>query len=131
LARQLEVPIALVRAVHFNYILPAVDGAIAAEVDSTNQMLELATEYLSGVQAPLVAEGLQVSIKAQLGLPSDVINGMTQPDDLLILTSHRRGGIGRWFLGSVAEQLIRTGRVPVLLVPVRTPNGETGNLSPG
>jgi nucleotide-binding universal stress UspA family protein len=121
LAQQLDVPITLVRAVHFNYMVPAVDGTIAVALDATEDMLGYAREYLTSVQETLAAEGLTVSIDVQLGLPFDVVDAMNQPGDLIILTSHGRGGLGRWLLGSVAEKLIRSARVPVLLVPVRTP----------
>jgi nucleotide-binding universal stress UspA family protein len=36
--------------------------------------------------------------------------------DLLVMTSHGRGGIRRAWLGSVADQLIRTSEVPILIV---------------
>lgn len=36
--------------------------------------------------------------------------------DLVVMTSHGRGGLERMWLGSTADRLIRAGRVPVLLV---------------
>jgi len=36
--------------------------------------------------------------------------------DLLVMTTHGRGGISRAFLGSVTEEMIRRASVPVLLV---------------
>ena len=36
--------------------------------------------------------------------------------DLLVMTTHGRGGIRRAWLGSVADQLVRTSEVPVLVV---------------
>lgn len=40
----------------------------------------------------------------------------TRPD-LIVMTSHGRGGVSRAWLGSVADRLIREGGVPVFLVP--------------
>jgi nucleotide-binding universal stress UspA family protein len=37
--------------------------------------------------------------------------------DLVVMTTHGRGGIQRAWIGSVADQLIRTLNVPVLVVP--------------
>ena len=51
------------------------------------------------------------------GSPFFAISEATQPGDLLILTSHGRGGVRRWLLGSVAEKLVREADAPVLLVP--------------
>jgi nucleotide-binding universal stress UspA family protein len=36
--------------------------------------------------------------------------------DLIVMSTHGRGGIGRWVLGSVAEKVLRSASVPVLLV---------------
>lgn len=40
------------------------------------------------------------------------------PADLLVLGTHGRRGMERWFLGSVAEGVARRSTVPVLLVPM-------------
>lgn len=39
--------------------------------------------------------------------------------DMIVMASHGRSGLGRWLLGSVAEKVIRTAEVPVVVVPVR------------
>jgi nucleotide-binding universal stress UspA family protein len=33
---------------------------------------------------------------------------------VVVIASHGRGGLARWFLGSVAEDVIRSATVPVL-----------------
>ncbi|WP_407945640.1 universal stress protein [Paraburkholderia elongata] len=37
--------------------------------------------------------------------------------DLVVMGTHGRRGIGRLFLGSVAEAFVRRAEMPVLLVP--------------
>jgi len=39
--------------------------------------------------------------------------------DLVVIASHGRSGIRRTFMGSVAEQVLRSSTKPVLVVPVR------------
>jgi len=39
--------------------------------------------------------------------------------DLVVMASHGRTGMSRWMLGSVAEKIVRSSEVPVLIVPVR------------
>lgn len=39
--------------------------------------------------------------------------------DLVVMASHGRTGMSRWMLGSVAEKIVRSCEVPVLIVPVR------------
>jgi len=36
--------------------------------------------------------------------------------DLILMATHGRSGISRWFIGSVADRVLRSSRVPVLLV---------------
>ena len=38
--------------------------------------------------------------------------------DLIVIGTHGRSGIRRWLLGSVAERVVRTARIPVLTVPM-------------
>lgn len=39
--------------------------------------------------------------------------------DIIAIASHGRSGLGRLVLGSVAEEVLRHSRVPVLVVPVK------------
>jgi nucleotide-binding universal stress UspA family protein len=48
--------------------------------------------------------------------------------DLVVMSSHGRGGIQRAWLGSVADQLVRTLEIPILLV--RPPGEESCSGSP-
>jgi nucleotide-binding universal stress UspA family protein len=51
------------------------------------------------------------------GQAAAAIAGTAEPTDVIVMTSHGRGGLRRWLLGSVAEKLVREGPVPVILVP--------------
>jgi len=47
--------------------------------------------------------------------------------DMIVMATHGRSGIGRWFYGSVAERVLRAARVPVALIraqeiPVAVPS---------
>ena len=51
------------------------------------------------------------------------------PGDVIVMATHGRGGVTRWFLGSVAEGVVRRAPVPVLLVralPVPAAAEESG-----
>jgi nucleotide-binding universal stress UspA family protein len=47
--------------------------------------------------------------------------------DLVVMTTHARGPVARFFLGSMADELVRRSAVPVLLVP---PGPEPTRLIP-
>jgi nucleotide-binding universal stress UspA family protein len=76
-------------------------------------------DYLRGVAARIKAEGpLQVATATLEGTPARAI--ATYVDeigvDLVAMTTHGRGGLERAWLGSVADELVRTLEVPVLLI---------------
>ncbi|HEU0116127.1 MAG TPA: universal stress protein, partial [Thermomicrobiales bacterium] len=79
--------------------------------------LEATRTELQTVVDRLRAQGLTASAEALDGSPFFVLAEALRPDDLVVLTSHGRGGVQRWLLGSVAEKLARTAPCPILLVP--------------
>ncbi len=61
--------------------------------------------------------GLEVIELVLDGQAAEAIAGTAEPTDVIVMTSHGRGGLRRWLLGSVAEKLVREGPVPVIVVP--------------
>lgn len=39
--------------------------------------------------------------------------------DAIVMTSHGRGGMSKWLLGSVAEKVVRAAPLPVVVIPTR------------
>ena len=122
MATQLGVPVLLVRAIHLDFVVPRVDGTFLIPQESIDCIQRFAQDYLSAIRDHLVQEGIVVSIAAEWGTPFEIIDELSANDDLIVMTSHGRGGVGRWLLGSVAEKLVRSAKAPVLLVPVRKAN---------
>jgi nucleotide-binding universal stress UspA family protein len=125
LAKQFDVPVHVVRAVDAASSLPIATGVlevapvITAEVtDRIWQEAESeARSTVTTAVSRLRAEGVDASGGILNGSPFFAISEAIQPGDLLVLTSHGRGGVRRWLLGSVAEKLVREADAPVLLVP--------------
>jgi nucleotide-binding universal stress UspA family protein len=67
--------------------------------------------------------GVEVTSTLLHGLTADGVleRGREVKADLIVMTTHGLGPVGRFFLGSVADELIRRGEAPVLLVPRRRP----------
>ena len=125
LAKQLGIPVHLVRALNLAAVLtPLVDGGgllVSPSPEVYEQMTESvesdAREYLMSVSTRLEEEGVSATWSVLEGSPFFAIAEATETGDLLVTTSHGRGGVLRWLMGSVAEKLVREAPVPVLLVP--------------
>ncbi len=77
-------------------------------------------EYLTGVAERLAAEGCRnVRVSVWEGDPAGAILKVARHHkvDLIVMTTHGRGGLRRLALGSVAEAVLRRARTPLLLVP--------------
>ncbi len=76
-------------------------------------------EYLNAKVQMLEAEGFkQVSAIAVEGDGAEQIIDISSntPDNIIVMSSHGRTGIGRWVLGSVTEKVIQHSRDPVLII---------------
>lgn len=77
-----------------------------------------AASYLAGVAERMHARGISVSYEDPEGSPSDVIleTASRLGADLIALTTHGRGAIGRLVLGSVAADVVQRASCPVLVI---------------
>lgn len=74
---------------------------------------------LEGTAARLRERGLKAVARTIHGDATNVILDASadMPADLIVMSTHGRGGVGRWLYGSVADQVLARANVPVLLVP--------------
>ncbi len=80
--------------------------------------------YLDGTARELqtVARGsVTATLVHGLGVDGILQEVKTTATDLVVMTTHGRGPVSRFFLGSVADELIRRAPVPVLLVRPHVP----------
>ncbi len=77
--------------------------------------------YLDMVAWNLEDTGYNVTTHLMYGQPADGIVRMAQAlkVDLIVMTSHGRGGNPLWRYGSVAERVLEASESPVLIIPVR------------
>ena len=87
-------------------------------VNTSDDMQARALEYLNDVAAGLRKEGIPVAIKICSGVVSDTIQELAalMQVDLIAMSTHGRGGLARWVIGSVADQLVRNAKTPILLI---------------
>jgi len=76
--------------------------------------------YLGNMEKQLRDQGFNVKIESRLGKPAEEIVDFANKNkvDLIIMASHGRSGVSRWAYGSVADKVLRSTCVPVLLVKV-------------
>lgn len=122
LARQLDAPVHLVRVISpATALYPTIALSAPLSDDSYQTILNnertAAEQHLGAIAMALLDAGVKSTFQIIVGPTVEGIEMSLLKGDLAVLTSHGRGGIRRWLLGSVAERLIRDGRVPVVLVP--------------
>jgi nucleotide-binding universal stress UspA family protein len=84
-----------------------------------HRALAEAEVYLDQVAIRLRIAGVKVEAQAVPGDASDELLCLAEqlPADLIVLGTHGRSGVGRWLYGSVADEMLRNTRIPMLLVP--------------
>jgi nucleotide-binding universal stress UspA family protein len=119
LARRLDVPLHLIRVADLSVVrwgATEAAEAYAALSDEMRKELAEAKRYLDGLAEPLRGEGLSVTTEARSGFAAGELVEAVNPNDLLVVASHGRHGLQRWFIGSVAEEVARRSPAPVLIV---------------
>lgn len=108
------------------------EGFISELNEEARQRAEV---YLAQVQERLIPEGrdLHLSLTHSVELASDVTSALlnlaehgkereekthdrTGPYDLIAISTHGRGGLERWVMGSVTQRLVDTTQLPMLIV---------------
>jgi len=105
---------------------PAPRDALAANmfvaIDRVNQRGERG--YLRSIQRRLREDGIRLSAAVTLtGTPGPALAEFARETgtDLVVMATHGRSGIGRAWLGSVADYLVRHLDLPILLVRAPEP----------
>ncbi len=84
-----------------------------------DSLISQAEEYLEHITIRLKNDGLSVESDITEGHADDRIVNYAKNHgiDLIVMSTHGRGGLRRLLLGSVTDRVIRAGEVPVLVVP--------------
>lgn len=77
-----------------------------------------AQRYLERVAKTMTAKGIDVTTEVLLWKPAEAIVGYAKQYgcDLIVMASHGRSGPSRWAYGSVADKVLRSSCVPVLII---------------
>ena len=133
IARDRNLPLHLLRVLDMNEVLreirennpdrrtaPADDAWDVARAEAEAE----ATAKLEALLAPYAAEGIRTGATATVGSAAQTMIDWLQPNDLTVMTTHGETGLRRILVGSVAEEVVRHAKSPVLLV--RLPEWQGG-----
>jgi nucleotide-binding universal stress UspA family protein len=126
----LGLPLHLVQVVEEDLVRATVQAGpavAAAAARRTAEVKRQAEDVVAAAVQALRNRDLAVTGEVRTGLPVTELLAAVRPADLVVMTTHGRGGVRRWLLGSVAEKLVRHAPAPVLLV---RPGQASGNAAP-
>ncbi|MBI3410120.1 MAG: universal stress protein [Planctomycetes bacterium] len=105
---------------------PAYTEFVLIDTDWEKRVRDQERQYLEET-ALRVREAIPSTVVSTVHKDGFVANAIREhvalaAPDLVVLTTHARGAMGRFWLGSVADELVRTLAVPILLVrPAQEP----------
>ncbi len=113
--------VVLVRAVEPFRMPSGEEGYVFSEDDikKINARSEAsAKEYLNGVAGRLKLGGVTVRTEVVTGRAAESLAeyATRSSADLLVIATHGRSGVSRWVWGSVADRILHSACVPVLMV---------------
>jgi nucleotide-binding universal stress UspA family protein len=95
------------------------DGALVATADIAARIQESARQGLdAAVSGRQGRGGVKIESVLREGVPQEEIKAVAEEwkADLIVIGTHGRKGLARALLGSVAENVIRTVKTPVMVI---------------
>ncbi|MFC2050106.1 universal stress protein [Chloroflexota bacterium] len=94
---------------------------IGRKTRRVNRLLE---DYINRIANGLQSNNIKAEAVIRYGIAADKILDFTAENeiDLIIMATHGRSGMTRWWMGSVAEKVISEATAPVLLVRSKRPS---------
>ena len=118
LAQCFDSQVVLLRAVVSPYTIVAPDLVLAGQGIDQDLLQQQAEQYLQTQAGKLAAQGIVVRTVACLGPVAEAIldHARSLEVDVIVMSTHGRGGVSRWVYGSVADRVLQAAPCPVLLI---------------
>ena len=117
-AKSLSVPVELVQAYDIlpTRILGVQGNQVIAQLDGGAR--QRAEASMEPAQQRLQSSGIAVSLTALRGPAAEIIMSRAgiDPEALVVMSTHGRGGISRWVMGSITDKALHTIPNPMLIV---------------
>ena len=87
---------------------------------------KIARDYLDQIVSRLEHESTELYSEVLVGNVSDSLADFSEINkfDLILIATHGRSGVNRWVRGSIADKVLRSSNIPVLMI--RTPDSAGG-----
>ncbi|MBI5962018.1 MAG: universal stress protein [Chloroflexi bacterium] len=100
---------------------PALDFAFSdpgLAQSAVQEQEDRSKKYIDRIENELKSAGFKTSTLLRVGSVADVILGVAEElqVDVIAMSTHGRTGPARWLLGSIAERVVHSSKVPVLLI---------------
>ncbi len=97
---------------------PGFQGAGAGVIVTLGKKERQAQRYLDKVAKLLEAKGIKVRTEVLFWPPAEAITSYAERNgvDIIVMSSHGHSGPSRWVHGNVADRVLRSASVPVLMV---------------
>ena len=131
IAGSLAIPVELVEA--FDVLPPVAQQRQSAEAG--RRMLadaeRTSRDYLGQIQAGLRSAGLVAYATTLPGAPARALVDwlVREPEALVVMSTHGRGGLARWALGSVADKVLHSIPNPMLLIRSNAESGPADSVA--
>lgn len=98
------------------YAMP-VGAYLEPNASALAQLRDALVAELDRITEPLEAEGVDVETRLAEGIPYQTVvdHAKEWGADIIVMGTHGRSGLGRAFIGSVAERVVRLAHCPVLV----------------
>jgi nucleotide-binding universal stress UspA family protein len=94
----------------------------AARIRSQSDLLHKhnAENYLKSLVGRMQPGIPHLHTEVLMGKPADILAAYAEKNgiDLIVIATHGRSGVSRWVWGSVADKILRSACVPVLMIRV-------------
>jgi nucleotide-binding universal stress UspA family protein len=112
--------IVLLRVVISPYTIVAPDLVLAGQGVDQEILQQQVEQYLQAQAGKLAEQGFTVHLVACQGPVAEAIleHARSLAVDVIVMSTHGRGGVSRWVYGSVADRVLQAAPCPVLLIRV-------------
>ena len=123
-----------VRTIIFVRVVESIPPAVAGEYAISPEQIEnkeaerksAAEKYLKQIISRLTSDETKMETEVMVGRAADRLSDYAENNDidLILMATHGRSGISRWVRGSVADRILRSASMPVLMVRAPGTDGE-------